>query len=153
LIDALQRLDDDREPVAAITARETIWQQHAYGWAGRLFPDLSSVQAVTNIADARRAKVRLLIYDLTIRLYRADHDRLPERLEQLAPKYLRQLPDDPFTGRPLIYRPQGASYLLYSTGPDLDDDGGRAIPGHVLFGNGDFTLDPTDAPAANDPSE
>jgi hypothetical protein len=81
LIEALQRLDDDREPVAAITARETVWQQHAYGWAGRLFPDLSSAQGVTNIADARRAKLRLLIYDLAIRLYRADHGRPPEQLE------------------------------------------------------------------------
>jgi hypothetical protein len=153
LIDALQRLDNEREPVSAITGRETIWQQHAYGWAGRLFPDFSSVQGVMNIVDARRAKLRLLIYDLAIRLYRADHGRPPERLEQLAPKYLRQLLDDPFTGRPPIYRPQGESYRLYSVGPDLDDDGGAAIPGGVLYGDGDFTLDPTDAPAASDPSE
>ncbi|HEV7226053.1 MAG TPA: hypothetical protein VGN42_25325, partial [Pirellulales bacterium] len=94
-----------------------IWQQHAYGWAGRLFPDLSTAEGVTNIADARRAKLRLLIYDLAIRLYRDDHGRPPEQLGQLAPEYLRQLPLDPYTGRPPIYRPQGESYLLYCIEP------------------------------------
>jgi hypothetical protein len=153
LIDALQRLDHDREPVTAITAREAIWQQHAYGWAGRFFPDLSTAEGVTNIADARRAKLRLLIYDLAIRLYRADHGRLPERLEQLAPKHLRQLLDDPFTGRPPIYRSRGESYLLYSVGPDLDDDGGRAIADGVLYGDGDFVLDPPEAAAIEIPGE
>jgi hypothetical protein len=32
---------------------------------------------------------------------------------------------DPFTGEPLVYRPEPNGFLLYSVGPDLTDDGGR----------------------------
>jgi hypothetical protein len=34
------------------------------------------------------------------------------------------LPDDPFTGKPFLYRPQGIGYLLYSVGPNGKSDGG-----------------------------
>jgi hypothetical protein len=32
---------------------------------------------------------------------------------------------DPYTGNPLVYRPEPNGFLLYSVGPDLTDDGGR----------------------------
>ncbi len=33
---------------------------------------------------------------------------------------------DPFTGQALVYRREGAGYVLYSVGPDGKDDGGKA---------------------------
>jgi len=42
-----------------------------------------------------------------------------------------KIPDDPFSGKPFAYRPQGAGYMLYSWGEDLDDDGGRPVPQQV----------------------
>jgi hypothetical protein len=154
LLEELMRLNAERETVEEVLEREEIWQQHVYGWPARISLGVQgSYLAALDSGKATASRTHLLICDLAVRLYLAEHGDPPERLEQLVPKYLPELPDDPFTGRPLIYRPQGASYLLYSTGPDLDDDGGSAIPGDVLFGNGDFTLDPTDAPAASGPSE
>jgi hypothetical protein len=61
----------------------------------------------------------------SLALYRFDSKRYPERLESLVPKYLSSVPDDLFTGKPLIYQPTENSYLLYSVGPNEVDDGGR----------------------------
>jgi hypothetical protein len=58
--------------------------------------------------------------------FRADTGRFPAKLDDLAPKYLAAVPDDLFSGKPLIYRPTDAGYLLYSVGPNGTDDGGRS---------------------------
>ncbi|HEX5271372.1 MAG TPA: hypothetical protein VFW33_12825 [Gemmataceae bacterium] len=57
--------------------------------------------------------------------YRGDHGRYPAKLDELAPKYLAAVPDDLFSGKPLVYRPEGKGYLLYSVGVNGRDDGGR----------------------------
>jgi acetyl esterase/lipase len=57
--------------------------------------------------------------------YQRDHGHYPKKLEALAPKYLAQVPRDLFSGKPLIYRPAGNGYLLYSVGVNGKDEGGR----------------------------
>jgi len=46
----------------------------------------------------------------------------PERLEQLVPDYLPEIPVDRFTGEPLRYRGNESGYLAYSVGRNLEDD-------------------------------
>jgi adenylosuccinate synthase len=55
-----------------------------------------------------------------------DHGTYPERLPELAPRYLASAPVDPFgLGKPLRYkRLDNGRFLLYSRGPDLRDNGG-----------------------------
>lgn len=65
---------------------------------------------------------------LAIEVYRGEHGRVPERLEDLTPGVLKRLPEDPFApdGR-FRYRPDGASrvgYILYSVGDNGEDFGG-----------------------------
>lgn len=55
--------------------------------------------------------------------YRAHHGRYPEKLTDLA--YLGDVPDDLFSGKPLVYRPSSDGYVLYSVGANARDDGGR----------------------------
>jgi len=57
--------------------------------------------------------------------YRRDHGYYPKKLDLLAPKYLRQIPGDVFSGKALIYRPGENGYLLYSVGMNGKDEGGR----------------------------
>jgi hypothetical protein len=57
--------------------------------------------------------------------YRHDHGVYPKQLSDLAPKYLGEIPDDLYSGMPLIYRPTETGYLLYSVGPNGEDDAGR----------------------------
>jgi hypothetical protein len=85
------------------------------------------------------AHERLLAAELALRCYQSEQGRLPTSLEQLVPKYLQQVPTDPFSGRPVIYHAQGTNWLLYSVGEDGVDDGGervgRSVSGTVTKGD------------------
>lgn len=76
-------------------------------------------------ADTVQAHNRLLLCALAIRRYRLIQGRLPDTLNELGLD--TRLLQDPFTGEPLIYKPGGRNYLLYSVGPDLKDDGGLPL--------------------------
>jgi hypothetical protein len=57
--------------------------------------------------------------------FRLENKRYPDSLDQLAPKYLAQLPLDVITGAPQKYHPTvEGGYVLYSVGRDGKDDGG-----------------------------
>jgi hypothetical protein len=76
--------------------------------------------------DDRAAQAeRNLHVAFALAAYRKDNDRYPEALADLAPQYLATVPDDLFSGKPLIYKPTARGYRLYSVGPDGTDDGGR----------------------------
>ena len=55
-----------------------------------------------------------------------DHNRYPAKLDDLAPKYLATIPNDLFSGKPLLYRPSDRGYLLYSVGVNGIDEEGRS---------------------------
>jgi hypothetical protein len=81
------------------------------------------------LADAVVDGMRLM---LSVEAYRAERGEYPEDLAALVPMYIAELPLDPFTGAPYLYRrlapgedEHGRGYLLYSAGPDGQDDGGR----------------------------
>ena len=59
--------------------------------------------------------------------YRADEGKYPDRLDQLVPTYVDRVPEDRFSGAALVYRPKGKGYVLYSVGPNMQDDGGRGL--------------------------
>ncbi len=73
------------------------------------------------------ARVRLLTTELAVRCYQSEQGGAPTGLEQLVPQYLQRVPPDPFSARPLLYRPQGTNWLLYSVGEDAVDDGGKRV--------------------------
>ena len=67
---------------------------------------------------------------LAARWYALDHDgKLPDRLEDLVPKYLPKVPVDPMArgGIPLAYIP-GEDAIVYSVGENGRDDGGTEVP-------------------------
>lgn len=75
-----------------------------------------------------------------LELDRATRGKYAEKLSQLQGLTAEDL-QDPFSGKPLIYRPQGDSYVLYSTGPDGKDHGGHR-PKMFLADGGDLMLWP-----------
>jgi len=80
-------------------------------------------------AEARGKTLRsgpLLV--AAIETYRHENGAYPQSLDALAPSVLPELPNDPFTGSPFHYQPQGNRYRLYSAGVNMRDDGGRAKP-------------------------
>jgi hypothetical protein len=72
----------------------------------------------------RLADVRLTQMFLALRCYHLEQGRLPAGLVQLTPRYLRDVPTDPFTRRAFRYEPDGNVPRIYSVGPDREPDGG-----------------------------
>lgn len=73
-----------------------------------------------HLARARHDLVRCLF---ALRRHVAREQRLPAALAELAPRYLAEVPADPFSGEPLRYEP--ARGRLYSVGLDLVPEGGK----------------------------
>ena len=63
---------------------------------------------------------------LALELYRHDHGKYPETLDELVPTFFDVLPADPYSDKPFIYRPADGEYWLYSIGQNFRDDNGHA---------------------------
>lgn len=59
---------------------------------------------------------------LALETYRVRNKAYPKTLDVLTPGFIDELPKDMFSGKSLIYRPQGNGYLLYSVGVNGQDD-------------------------------
>jgi hypothetical protein len=88
-----------------------------------LLPATEKVQ----VAEDRSTQIhRNLHVAFALARYKADNSgRYPKELSELAPKYLKQVPLDLFSGKALIYRPAEKGYLFYSVGPNGKDDDGK----------------------------
>jgi len=75
------------------------------------------------VLEARR---RSGLVALAVEKYRDESTRtLPEHLDALPPQFLASVPLDPFTGESLRYRRLTRGYVVYSTGVDRHDNGGK----------------------------
>ncbi|MGA2070004.1 MAG: hypothetical protein ABSG97_01535 [Sedimentisphaerales bacterium] len=58
--------------------------------------------------------------------YKQDTGTFPESLDKLVEKeYIKQVPVDPFSDKPIAYRKTDDNFLLYSWGENLKDDDGQ----------------------------
>jgi hypothetical protein len=87
-----------------------------------LFPALFKVQET---GDRTRQVQDNLTLAFALEMYRREHGRYPKALAALAPKYLKRVPRDVFSGEALNFRPSAKGYLLYSVGVNGEDEGGR----------------------------
>lgn len=94
------------------------------GWVMNLRAARRVSQSVERKHERAQTHIRLLVAELALRCCRSEQGRPPNGLEELVPTYLRRVPADPFSGRPMVYRLQGTNWLLYSVGEDRADDGG-----------------------------
>lgn len=97
-------------------------------------PEEPLVSALVPAVDAAqftclnsRAQNALLLAVLALRAFEQERGAYPQDLQELVPGYLSRVPADPFGAGALLYRRTGKGYLLYSIGPDRQDDGGRPI--------------------------
>jgi hypothetical protein len=72
----------------------------------------------TALADSSRLAIAISRYHLST-------GELPKTLQELVGEYIESIPMDPFTGKTLLYQQDGQSYIVYSTGVDRTDDGGK----------------------------
>jgi hypothetical protein len=62
---------------------------------------------------------------IACKIYKNMHGDFPEDLAELSPEILEEIPVDPFTGHPFIYKKQETGIMIYSIGSNLKDDGGN----------------------------
>lgn len=130
----LQEIDDSTVPWGEVLQNEN---RFARAQMVRYPNPLRLASALWQARDSRRASqerhilasahLRLLMVEFALRAYRCEQGSGPASLAQLVPKYLQHLPADPFSGKPLVYRSAGTSWIIYSLGPDRVDDGGKPV--------------------------
>jgi hypothetical protein len=93
-------------------------------WPVKWFVPAGMVEPTRRECRAR-TEMRLTRVALELWAYRQDHGTYPQALAELSAGYLRDVPVDFFSEKPLIYSRQGSGYLLYSVGQNMVDDGAR----------------------------
>jgi hypothetical protein len=84
--------------------------------------------AVAKVVDAyhrSQADLRCAVAALALERYRQANKRWPDSLDQLVPKFLSAVPVDPYDRKALRYKRLSDGALVYSVGPDGNDDGGN----------------------------
>jgi len=110
-------------------------------WKARVTRAFLSHGSITNLMSAeaqQRARISCVQTALAIERCRLANSALPERLENLVPSYLTDVPTDPFDGKALRYKRQPVGYAVYSIGMNLQDDNGSKPPqykheGDIVF--------------------
>lgn len=89
---------------------------------------LPSLTKAYAIEDEARMRGRLAELGLLLEMYRARHGGYPETLAGLTKEEVRGADEDFFSGGKMVYRREGAGYLVYSVGINARDDGGKEKP-------------------------
>ena len=101
----------------------SVWDLMNKDWPMQLFaPSMLKILQTETTGQLER---RLTQLALMLAAYKSDHGEYPASLAELSPAYLATVPIDLFTGKPLIYSRVEKKYVLYSVGPNGDDDNGK----------------------------
>lgn len=106
-------------------------------WAGIVLLPVAVILPATDRYAAqmyetttKRGATRLMI---AVYRYRARHGEFPKSVAEIDDDLLQQSPIDPYTDKPLRIRIEDERVVIYSLGPDLDDDQGRALSEHRIM--------------------
>jgi hypothetical protein len=146
VITELEKIDSTRVTWDEVCRAEGRYARHYLSanpnpivWAVGWWQNRAAKKRASDRHNTVIAQERLLAAELALRCYCPDKGSAPAHLEDLVPGYLAKVPQDPFSGQPMIYRSQGTNWLLYSVGPDRVDNGGRSAaratmpPGDLLY--------------------
>lgn len=88
-----------------------------------------TVSPTTLLEGVTQSEARVVLSPVGVALaaYQASTGEFPKSLRALVPKYLPELPLDPYTGKQLVYRVDGQGALVYSLGQNLADDDGTSL--------------------------
>ena len=93
------------------------------------------------ISHRSMAETNGLITTLAVLRYKADMGDYPQKLDGLVSNgYIKELPIDPFSDKPLSYKRVDGDFTLYSFAYDLDDDNGKHEHKWAEDGDGDYVF-------------
>ncbi len=97
--------------------------QHRYFLLYTLVP---AIDRISELRFQTKALYEATLTVLALQRWQLAHGEYPASLDELiAAHYLKQLPDDPYSGKPLVYSKTEENFTLYSLGRDFIDDGGE----------------------------
>ena len=110
--------------LTAIGGRKAKGQLMAESLVTMLAPALQQVSAAEVRSDAYRKRSRILI---ALTAFEKDNGQFPKSLDELAPKYLASIPNDPFTNKPFKFSMDkdelgNPIVVLYSVGANQTDE-------------------------------
>jgi hypothetical protein len=83
---------------------------------------------VIQISYRMRTEAQALVTIIALLRYEDDKGFYPENLKQLMTEgYISELPMDPWSDKPLVYKKTSDGFILYSIGLNFKDDGGQVI--------------------------
>ncbi|NUM37161.1 MAG: hypothetical protein HUU50_21670 [Candidatus Brocadiae bacterium] len=95
----------------------------SYHICSMLIPALNAT-VKTELEAILKSKAALL--SLAVESYRIENASLPEKLQDIIPKYLTEIPQDPYSGNDFAYQKEENGYRIYSFGPDKQDNHGKS---------------------------
>ena len=106
--------------VAKLESVRQKMEKAEYGaWAAEQaesFVDGGSLRAQAKV-NARAGCLQIVF---ALKDYKTEHGEYPDSLDQLT----KELPLDPFSGKPFLYRKEADGFIVYSVGKNETDDGG-----------------------------
>jgi hypothetical protein len=85
----------------------------------------SGIPNVIELESRIRADEHALITTMAVLRYNADKGGYPANFSDIVSSgYIKELPIDPFSDKPFVYKQTRDNFTLYSFGADYDDDGG-----------------------------
>lgn len=122
--------------LAQQSINETPWQVHQKGEPGELKEVVKDSFFLKLLAPApsklrqvgwRTKTMRsAMLTVLALNRYQKENGRYPNNLCTLVELgYLKDMPNDPFSGSTLVYRKTEQDFILYSLGENLQDNGGQ----------------------------
>ncbi len=83
---------------------------------------------VNQIAYRGKTEDQALLGVLAIIRYKQDKGQYPQGLDELKQAgYIKEVPTDPFSDKPLVYKKTDDNFILYSVGLNFKDDGGQIV--------------------------
>ena len=124
---------------AAKLSTKTPWQTHSNGCEAETWKQISQKCALLRIQEPALRKAieqswaietsrAALLAVLAVLRYEKERGKYPDSLQELVPAgYLKQLPMDPYSDKPLVYRKTDDGFMLYGLGSNFKDDGGQVV--------------------------
>ncbi len=89
---------------------------------------MPALGTVSEVAYRNKVQVEAFIVVVAILRYKQEHGNYPENLSELLEAgLLKELPMDPFSNKPVVYRKMDDDFTLYSVGLNFEDDGGQVV--------------------------
>ena len=89
---------------------------------------MPALTRVNELSYQRKTGTHALITILGVMRYKNDVGSFPDDLAQLvAAGYIKDIPQDPFAGKELVYRKTDNDFILYGVGRNFTDDGGEVV--------------------------